>query len=203
MLPIDHVIIAVHDLNAASDDYTALGFNVIYGGKHASGSTHNALICFQDGAYLELLAPTGDPAQAGSTDFSPLLRGSEGLVGYALQSHDLLGDIAGLREHGVTVGAISKGKRERQDGIELRWYTASIDGGMSPFLIEDITPRYLRVPANAINHPNGVTGIAELVGADLSGLSGNQQLHALKLKATAPISFDTAKTHGVALTTMV
>lgn len=205
MLQIDHVIIAVRDLNKASADFTALGFTVIYGGRHASGSTHNGLICFQDGAYLELLAPTGNPAQPGSTDFSPLVRRGEGLVGFALQSSDLRADAAYLRQRGVDVGEISEGKRLRQDGIELRWYTATIDGGMSPFLIEDITLHRRRVPddANVVTHANGVTGIAELVGANLDRLSGNQKLQALKLYASRPVRFDPAKTHGVTLTAVV
>lgn len=205
MFQIDHVIIAVRDLDQASDDYTALGFTVIYGGRHASGSTHNALVCFADGTYLELLAATGDPAQAGATDFSPLVRGGEGLVGYALRSHDLLADAAVLRGQGVDVGDVSQGRRERPDGIELRWYTATIGGAMSPFLIEDITPRTLRVPddASATTHANGVTGIAELVGANLSGQSANQKLQALILHAPHSLTFAAAKTHNVALSAVV
>lgn len=34
------------------------GFTVIPGGTHADGATHNALIAFTDGAYIELIAPT-------------------------------------------------------------------------------------------------------------------------------------------------
>jgi hypothetical protein len=64
MLKLDHVIIAVRELDQAVADYIALGFSAIYGGRHASGATHNALVCFQDGAYLELLAPTGDGSAA-------------------------------------------------------------------------------------------------------------------------------------------
>ncbi len=205
MLQIDHVIIAVRDLVAASDDYAALGFSVIYGGRHASGSTHNALISLQDGAYLELLAATGEPAQPGLTDFSPLLAQGEGLVGYAVRSHDLQADAAELRERGIAVGTIREGQRQRQDGIDLHWYIASIGSEMLPFLIEDITLRSLRVPddASAVNHANGVSGIAELVGVDLVSLSGNQHPQALKLKAAQPITFDLAKTHGVVLTAVV
>src|SRR3954449_3910124 len=94
MFKLDHVIIAVFDLDQAVDDYRALGFTTIYGGRHANGATHNALVCFQDGTYLELLAPTGDAPQSGLTDFSPLLQHGEGLVGYALLSHDLHSDAA-------------------------------------------------------------------------------------------------------------
>ncbi len=49
MFQLDHIIVSVGDLDAAMQDYRALGFTVIYGGRHASGSTHNGLIVFQDG----------------------------------------------------------------------------------------------------------------------------------------------------------
>lgn len=201
MFTLDHVIIAVRDLDAAMADYRALGFTVIYGGRHASGATHNGLICFQDGAYLELLAPTGDAAQPGTTDFSPLLAGGEGLAGYALRSTDLLADVQTLRARGAQVADPGEGRRRRADGIELRWRTAALDGGMAPFLIEDVTPRNLRVPDDrvTVTHANGVTGIARLEGADFAALRGGQRLTALVLAAPTLIAFDAALTHGVAL----
>jgi len=203
MLKLDHVIIAVSGLDPAVEDYRALSFTVIYGGRHASGSTHNALVCFQDGTYLELLAPTGDPAQPGATDFSPLLAQGEGLVGYALLAQNLLAEAEDLRSRGVSVGAVSEGRRLRTDGIELSWRTASIDSGMSPFLIEDITPRNLRVPDDlaTISHANDVSGIAKLEGADFDAAHGNQHLTGLILAAPTLQAFDAARTHNVILTT--
>ncbi len=202
-MKLDHVIIAVSDLDQAVSDYRSLGFTTRYGGRHASGSTHNALIGFQDGSYLELLALTGDPAQPGTIDFSPLVMRGEGLVGYALRSADLNADAEALRARGAQVGAVSEGQRLRTDDILLRWRTASLDGGMSPFLIEDITPRVLRVPDDleAVTHPNGITGIAKLEGADFNSLRGNQRLTALILAAESLIAFDRDRTHSVTLTT--
>ena len=52
---IDHIVIAVPDLAVASRNYEALGFTVVPGGRHPVG-THNALIAFADGAYIELIA---------------------------------------------------------------------------------------------------------------------------------------------------
>ena len=48
---IDHIVILVNDLQAAIDDYAALGFSVAPGGTHADGATHNALIIFADDTY--------------------------------------------------------------------------------------------------------------------------------------------------------
>ena len=52
---IDHIVIAVVDLAVASRNYEGLGFTVVPGGRHPVG-THNALIAFADGAYIELIA---------------------------------------------------------------------------------------------------------------------------------------------------
>jgi catechol 2,3-dioxygenase-like lactoylglutathione lyase family enzyme len=51
---IDHVVVLVRDLEGASGDYRRLGFRVVPGGRHATG-THNALVGLADGTYLELL----------------------------------------------------------------------------------------------------------------------------------------------------
>ena len=52
---IDHLVIVVKDLDQATRDYRELGFNVVAGGQHPVGS-HNALIAFEDGSYLEIIA---------------------------------------------------------------------------------------------------------------------------------------------------
>jgi catechol 2,3-dioxygenase-like lactoylglutathione lyase family enzyme len=165
-LSLDHVVIAVSNLEQAMADYRDLGFTVIYGGRHASGTTHNALICFRDGTYLELLASTGEhKSRTDAVDFSHLLEHGEGVSGYAFASDDLESDAAALRERGVNVDEVREGGRRRDDGAELRWKTAFIDGGMSPFLIQDVTPRNLRVPDDAATttHANGAAGICAFV----------------------------------------
>lgn len=204
MLRLDHVIIAVPDLDAAMEDYRVLGFTVIYGGRHASGATHNALICFSDSTYIELLALV-EGAQPGNVNSltAQMLQKGEGLVGYALLSQDFQTDIEALRARGVNVSAVSDGGRTRTDGVELRWRGALVDDGTSPFLIEDVTARNLRVPDDAatVTHANGVTGVAQLEGADLTLMQGgNQTLTGLVLSAPEPRTFDLARTHNVNLT---
>jgi hypothetical protein len=69
-----------------------------------------------------------------------------------------------LRAAGFAVSDPRAGGRIRPDGQELRWRTATLDGDFAlPFLIEDVTPRELRVPGGpAAEHPLGVRGIAGL-----------------------------------------
>lgn len=182
---LDHLVIAVHDLDTAMTDYRALGFTVLYGGQHTSGSTHNALICFADGTYLELLAPTGQPAAPGTTDYTPLLGADEGLIGFCLASADLPGAVAAIQARGGAVTAAQAGGRARADGVALRWQTAmsiardAPADALLPFFIMDETPRALRVPDDAASttHSNGVLGslhlfmIARDVGAEAGRLA--------------------------------
>jgi len=100
-LQLDHAVIAVDDLDAAVQNYRALGFTVVRGGVHANRATHNALITFADETYLELLAATGEPPIPGAIDFGALLSGGEGLAGYALRADDLDAELARLRAVGL------------------------------------------------------------------------------------------------------
>lgn len=166
MYRLDHLIIAVHDLTTATANYQALGFTVLPGGVHANGATHNALVVFADGSYLELLALTGSSPQNDAADYRFLLQSGEGFVGYALQSDHLAVDVARMQARGVNINLAPEGGRQRPDGTTLRWRTAVCDdGSMSPFFIQDVTPRSLRVPdtPDATTHANGVRGICDVI----------------------------------------
>jgi catechol 2,3-dioxygenase-like lactoylglutathione lyase family enzyme len=174
----DHVVIAVHNLEQAMADYRQLGFNPFYGGVHAGGKTHNALIVFQDGTYLELLAPTAstqldDRSANDRSSFLFLLAQGEGLAGYALQSPDLEADASRIQAAGIDITLRPPAGRARPDGQQLQWRSATIQDTMSPFLIQDLTPRVLRVPDDPqLNtHANGSTGLMNLqiVVHDLQG----------------------------------
>lgn len=200
-MQIDHVVIAVRDLDAALADYRALGFNAFYGGRHANGATHNALICFADGSYIELLAATGNVPQSGIIDFSPMLAVGEGLGGYAYLSHNLDADIAALRAQGIAVGDPIDGARLRADGVQIAWRLALVRDGFAPFYVQDVTPRHLRVPNDAVitTQPNGVLGV---IGIDTAA---DGALTALRLRvgdAGQVREIAESRTHGARLILM-
>lgn len=169
-LRFDHAIILVNDLYKGIDRYKDAGFNPFFGGVHAGGKTHNALIVFRDGSYLELLAPTSpelldhiDPNDHSSFLF--LLAQGEGLGGYALFSDDIEADVAAMQKRGLAVNLRPTNGRARPDGQQLRWRTAVRDNGsMTPFFLQDETPRSLRVPDDELTttQPNGIKGISDL-----------------------------------------
>ncbi|MBX5493280.1 MAG: VOC family protein [Chloroflexi bacterium] len=160
---IDHLVIAVPDLDAAVASYRALGFTVIPGGRHTVG-THNALVPFADGAYLELIAfYEPNPAHRW---WWPLQRGG-GLVDFCAATDGLASDVAAWRAAGVALADPAPMTRRRPDGYEVQWVLAipaEEQRGVVPFLIEDRTPRAERVPTG-VTHPNGVQGVDTLAVA--------------------------------------
>src|SRR3989442_9442731 len=96
---IDHLVIVVPDLPSASKSYQALGFTVVPGGRHPVG-THNALIAFGDGSYVELIAfYENNPAHKW---WAPLQAG-RGPVDFFMPTHDLRGDTEAVPKARVSV----------------------------------------------------------------------------------------------------
>jgi catechol 2,3-dioxygenase-like lactoylglutathione lyase family enzyme len=157
---IDHLVIVVNDLEQATRDYQELGFNVVPGGRHPVGS-HNALIAFADGSYLEILAFYREAPD--HRWWEALIKG-EGLVDFCFQTDDLRGDTKKLRDAGVAINDPVPWARKRPDGYELKWLLSLATGshrGVAPFLIEDLTPRSDRVPQD-FTHANQITGIEKV-----------------------------------------
>lgn len=160
-LALDHVVIAVTDLDAAFADYTALGFQVIRGGEHADGASANVLVVFEDGAYLELIAFMRPRTE---NRWSDVLAGAgEGFVDHALLPTEIGREVAAAQARGLDISDPIPGGRLRPDGERLDWQTARSPGSDVPFLCGDVTPRRLRVQEGEVRrHPNGVTGVAAI-----------------------------------------
>ncbi|MEJ7839242.1 MAG: VOC family protein [Thermomicrobiales bacterium] len=160
---IDHIVIAVNDLDTTSRDFAAAGFTVVPGGEHHSGKSANLLVAFQDGTYFELIA-FGDVNDPESGPWAVALRGSgEGLVDFALRTEDLDAEVEALTAAGLTVIGPVAGGRMRPDGQRIDWRTVRFEEDGLPFYCHDETARPLRVPdGDQAKHANGVTGVASL-----------------------------------------
>lgn len=160
---IDHLVVVVKDLAQAAKDYEQLGFTVVPGGQHPVGS-HNVLISFQDGSYLEIIAFYREAVE--HRWWEPLRKG-ERLVDFCFQTDDLRGDTKKLKDAGAAINDPVPWSRKRPDGFELKWLLSLATGnhrGVAPFLIEDVTPRTERIPQQ-FNHKNGITGIEQITVA--------------------------------------
>lgn len=160
-LPLDHIVVAVHDLEKTIADYTALGFHVLRGGDHPGRTSHNALVVFADGAYFELIA-FKEPSP-NERWWRQLDAHGEGIVDFALLPPNTATTVAEAAQRGLQLQGPLDGGRLRPDGERLQWQTARSPTQDLPFLCGDITPRGLRVPeGDARVHANGATGVSSL-----------------------------------------
>lgn len=158
---IDHIVIAVDSLANATETWRGLGFTVVEGGKHPYGS-HNALIGFADGSYIELL---GFYEESPAHPWWDLLheRGG-GFIDFCLATDDIGADHAAFCKQGVECSDLIEGGRTRPDGYHVKWINNKVGGdwqGLIPFIIEDATPRAERLPRETA-HENGAAGIDSL-----------------------------------------
>ena len=181
-LQVDHVTVCGRDLERMRRAFAEVGLATEYGGRHANGLTHMALVGFSDGSYLELIAPVdaADPtlvsrAAGMMSGWMPLMMGDSGAGAWAVRVTGIREEAERLRERGIVVRGPEVGGRTRADGAKLEWETALIGvgaaGSVLPFMIEDRTERGLRVQVSQSARRAGFVGVAAvMIGVrDLSG----------------------------------
>jgi glyoxalase-like protein len=141
LLGIDHLVIAVHDPDAAVDSLAiSLGVAAGGGGRHPAWGTRNRLLWFGD-TYVELLGVENETLATASWLGAPAVALRDRwptLVGWAIASDDLEADIDRLRDNGADLGSSQPGDRRRPDGTIVRWRVA-LPPALAPhrpFLIE-------------------------------------------------------------------
>jgi catechol 2,3-dioxygenase-like lactoylglutathione lyase family enzyme len=164
----DHAVIAVRDLDAATESFRALGFGVEAGGRHTGLGTWNAIIRFGLD-YLELIS-VDDAQQAvqtprGATLVEYLQTHPEGPLGFALAVNHIDVLAERVRRSGMDILAPFAMERMRPDGRRLSW-SLLVPGQVAwrrpwPFFIEWDTPDDVRLswepPAR---HANGAVRVA-------------------------------------------
>jgi catechol 2,3-dioxygenase-like lactoylglutathione lyase family enzyme len=150
LVGIDHILITVEDLEKAMEAYRRLGFQVLHGGEHPTVGTHNALVPLADGSYLELIG-VKKPELAQQFPFGKqaleALGRTNRFAGFVLETSDYDSDAQAIRERGLIIAKALPGERVRPDGQRVLWRTAHPEDLRLPFLIQDTTPRELRVPS--------------------------------------------------------
>lgn len=141
---IDHVVIAVPDLEAAAAEVTQrIGLAFTAGGRHAGLGTRNR-IAFLGDAYLELIAvEDGAEAQGWAIGAAAVsaLGGGGGFATWGLADPAIRTTVAGLRANGSHIGPVTHGSRERPDGERVEWWSANPPGlgpDRPPFLIKHL-----------------------------------------------------------------
>jgi len=165
-LKLDHVTICGPDLSTLQEAFANFGLAADYGGLHASGGTHMAVIGLEDGSYVELVAPVKAGAVTDS-GWSKLMLANAGACAWAVGSDDIQKDVDALKHAGLPVDGPFSGGRKKPDGKVLEWRTAALGtqqaGAMLPFMIQDSTPREWRVRPSASAAQAGLNAVAAVV----------------------------------------
>ncbi len=152
-LSIDHVTFAWNDLDALVGHFAGLELEPEYGGAHGGGATHMSVLGFDDGSYVELIAPNGDPDQP-VPFWGRHMRGRAGPCAWCVEVDDVGDALKRAVDAGVAVGGPWYNSRTRPDGTLVEWdmgflgvdQTGTEDPSwVLPFYISDRTPRSYRV----------------------------------------------------------
>ena len=106
---LDHLIVAVKDLEKAENNYKKLfGIAPVWRGKHKDLGTSNSLFGFEN-TYLELLSSSGNGAGADLVD-QHLSEKGEGLMGMVFASENIDSVRHSLKEEGFLIGELTIGQ---------------------------------------------------------------------------------------------
>ncbi len=127
---VDHLIIAVKDLDQAISDYEKiLGITPCWKGKHSEQGTKNALFNFEN-TYLELLSPSDEGP---GTEFINILLADKGdhLAGIVLGTQNIEHTKEALDKNGHTVEISSGQATSEKDGEIRRWKNIFLPNDLS------------------------------------------------------------------------
>ncbi len=139
MARVDHLLVAVADVDASSARWARAGLAPTRGGEHPGG-THNALLRGPEPAYVELIAAHAD----GTSETARRVRDNPGPLSWAVAVDDMDAARTALRAAGYDVGRVEDGSRVTPTGEWLAWRTCALGPyavhDYLPFLIEWATP---------------------------------------------------------------
>lgn len=137
---VDHFVLAAPDLDRACDAFEATtGVRPAFGGAHAGRGTHNALVAFDNGSYLEIIAP--DPAQTPTSMSRPMAQlPRPTLMHWAVRCSGAAALGARLRALGWTPTEVRRMSRTPPNAATLEWELFGLPGhrhgGLVPFFID-------------------------------------------------------------------
>lgn len=137
---VDHFVLAAPDLQRACNEFEATtGVRPTFGGAHAGRGTHNALVAFENGSYLEIIAP--DPAQPPTFMSQPMARlARPTLMHWAVRCSGAAALSRRLRELGWTPTEVQRMSRTPPNAARLEWELFGLKdhryGGLAPFFID-------------------------------------------------------------------
>jgi len=137
---LDHLIVAVDDLEAAAKNYqTLFGMTPVWSGEHKKLGTSNALFAFKN-TYFELLSSTGEGLGADLVKHY-LNQSGEGLIGIVFATDNIKKAKSSLEEQGFNMPDISSGEGINSSDQQVRrwknlFLPPELSRGLFSFIIE-------------------------------------------------------------------
>ena len=155
---LDHIILAVDDLQDAEKDYkNILGIEPSWRGLDKELGTANVIFNFKN-TYLELLSAEGEGVGADLVNES-IKKNGEGLAGIVLNTNDISKASKRLKDLGFLVGDVLTGEGKNKDTNDIRnwkylFLPQELTRNLFLFLIEHtkgILPQDEKFPRGSIN----------------------------------------------------
>ena len=155
---LDHIILAVDDLQDAEKNYkNILGIKPSWRGLHKELGTANVIFNFKN-TYLELLSAEGEGVGADLVNES-IKKNGEGLAGIVLNTKDISKASKKLKDLGFLVGDVLTGEGKNKDTNDIRnwkylFLPQELTRNLFLFLIEHtkgILPQDEKFPSGSIN----------------------------------------------------
>ena len=155
---LDHIILAVDDLQDAEKNYkNILGIKPSWRGLHKELGTANVIFNFKN-TYLELLSAEGEGVGADLVNES-IKKNGEGLAGIVLNTKDISKASKKLKDLGFLVGDVLTGEGKNKDTNDIRnwkylFLPQELTRNLFLFLIEHtkgILPQDEKFPPGSIN----------------------------------------------------
>ena len=178
---IDHLIVAVKDLEAAEDNYKKIfGHDPVWRGAHESLGTKNSIFNFNN-LYFELLAANGKGAGASLVN-SSIEENGEGLAGLVFGSDNIETTKQQLSSKGYELSGLALGEGFDEDAGKKRTWESlflpnEITRGLFSFAIEhktgklDLLDRFTSDCVHKLDHvvinTNDAEGFIEVYEKDL------------------------------------
>jgi hypothetical protein len=166
VLELDHVSVCGSNLDSLRKSFADVGLASDFGGPHDNGVTQMAAIGFDDGTYIELIAPV-KPGETTGSKWAKFMAEDAVTCAWAVGTNVLLQEVDRLKKIGIPVTPPERGSRKRPDGMSVEWMIADVGsttpGAVQPFVIEDQTPRAWRVQPSAGMQGAPVAGIENVI----------------------------------------
>ena len=137
---LDHLIIAVQNLDEAEENYKKIfGIPPVWKGTHKELGTANVIFNFKN-TYFELLSVNGDGLGADLVN-NQLKENGEGMLGLVLGTEDINSTAAILKDKGFPISEVSNGEGKNSQNDEIRkwkniFLPSELTRGIFSFIIQ-------------------------------------------------------------------